>query len=90
MLSGTISPVSMHYEIIFPISGLLLISFLSRAFVEICTRPKVSAKIFAWVDLPEPGGPTTMTLGGLFGALLLNLMASIFSKSGTTSLADLS
>ena len=44
---------------------------LSKDSVETWTSPKVSARILAYVYLPEPGHPTMITLGGLFGALFL-------------------
>lgn len=53
--------------------------------VETWTRPKVSASILACVYLPEPGHPTMITLGGLFGALFLNLRSIIFINSLKTS-----
>jgi len=58
---------------------------LSKASVETWTRPNVSARILAWVYLPDPGHPTIITLGGLFGALFLNLKSIIFINSLKTS-----
>jgi len=39
--------------------------------------------ISAVVDLPEPGGPIMITLGGLRGALTLNLRFTILPRSAT-------
>lgn len=46
--------------------------------------------IDAYVDLPDPGGPNKITLGGLLGALLLYLILSILAKSFATSFYYLS
>lgn len=86
MLSGTSSPVSKHYDMILPTSGLLLISFFNNARAEMWTSPKQAASAFDCVFLPEPGGPTRRILGGLLGAFSLNLRLSILIKSGMTSL----
>jgi len=47
--------------------------------------PNISAIIFAWVLLPDPGGPIMIILGGLLGASFLNLRSSIFLSSAVTS-----
>lgn len=86
MLSGTNSPVSRHWEIILPTSGLLFISFFSKARADMCTKPKHAANAFDWVWRPDPGGPTRRILGGLLGAFSLNLRLSILMRSGITSL----
>jgi len=39
----------------------------------------------AYVDLPDPGGPITRILGGLLGALDLNLNPIIFFNSAVIS-----
>lgn len=80
MLSGTSSPVSRHWEIILPTSGLLLISFLSKARADMCTNPNYAANAFDWVWRPDPGGPTRRMRGGLLGAFSLNLRLSILIK----------
>ena len=88
ILSGTSSPVSKHWDMIFPTSGLLLISFLSKARADICTKPKQAANAFDYVWRPDPGGPTRSILGGLLGAFSLNLRLSILMRFGMTSLYD--
>ena len=75
---------------ILPISGLLLISFFSRARAEMWTKPKAWAIAFDCVLRPEPGGPTRIILGGLLGAFSLKRRLSILIRSGITSLYDLS
>jgi len=90
IVSGTRLPLSKHLEIVYPISGFLEISFLRRVLVQMCTNPYLFAITTAWVDLPDPGGPSKITLGGLLGALLLNLILSILAKSLATSFWALS
>ena len=71
--SGTGSPFFVHSKIIFPFSGLFWISCFKSWRIETSTRPKYYATSEHCVLLPEPGGPTITTRGGLLGALLLNL-----------------
>jgi len=45
---------------------------------------------YAYVDLPDPGGPITRILGGLLGALDLNFNPTIFFISDVISAGVLS
>jgi hypothetical protein len=85
MLSGTKMPASIAFWISFPALVPKLISFFKRRLVQTYTRPNLSDKILACSDLPLPGGPRRMTLAGLLGPLLLNLILSMRAKSLATS-----
>ena len=89
MSSDTGSPSSSDFLIESAQSGFTCISFLTRALAEMWTRPNFLARSFAWVSLPVPGGPEMMTLGGLLGALLLNLSPRILWSSAHTSVCYL-
>jgi len=43
MESGTNYPLSIHFEIVWPTSGFLVISFLSNDLVHTCTSPYLLA-----------------------------------------------
>jgi hypothetical protein len=68
-----------------PTVGFLEISFFNKVLMQICTRPYLLAITLACVDLPEPGGPSKITLGGLLGALLLYLILNMRARSLATS-----
>ena len=44
------------------------------------TTPYYSANFLAYVDLPDPGGPSMMILGGFLGHVLLYLSLSILER----------
>jgi len=67
-----------------------MILSLSKSLLLIKTRPNNSEILFAYVDLPDPGGPITRILGGLLGALDLNLNEIIFLSSAVMSAGVLS
>ena len=89
-VSGTSWPLSKHAEMCLPTSGFLAISLFNNVLVQMWTRPYLLAIVDAYVDLPDPGGPSKITLGGLLGALLLYLILSIRARSLATSFWALS
>ena len=81
--SGTSSPISWAYWILILIAGFFFASACSSYIGLTLTSPKRWLTISAVVDLPEPGGPKMITLGGLRGALILNLRFIILPRSAT-------
>jgi small-conductance mechanosensitive channel len=55
------------------------------SFRHRCTSPNFLEMLAAYVVFPDPGGPSRITLGGLLGAVLLNLILSIFARSFPTT-----
>ena len=53
------------------------------------TTPYYSANFLAYVDLPDPGGPSMMILGGFLGHVLLYLSLSILERIYSTSCLSL-
>ena len=80
----------MQLEIILPLTGFFLISFLNIYLIEIFTSPNISEIMLDYVLRPDPGGPTRITYGGLRGALFLNLIFNNLLTSYNKSFCGLS